>query len=75
MASIAFLGTGNMGAGMAGCLIKAGHDLTVYNRTMEKTFPLAELGATAADTPRKQRKGRMRSSPWSATTRLQKPFG
>ena len=57
MASIAFLGTGNMGAGMAGCLIKAGHDLTVYNRTMEKTRPLAELGATAADTPQEAAKG------------------
>ena len=57
MASIAFLGTGNMGAGMAGCLIKAGHNLTVYNRTMEKTRPLAELGATAADTPQEAAKG------------------
>jgi len=57
MSSIAFLGTGNMGAGMAGCLIKAGHDLTVYNRTMEKTRPLAELGATAADTPQEAAKG------------------
>ena len=57
MASIAFLGTGNMGAGMAGCLIKAGHDLTVYNRTMEKTRPLAELGATTADTPQEAAKG------------------
>ena len=46
-----------MGAGMAGCLIKAGHDLTVYNRTMEKTRPLAELGATAADTPQEAAKG------------------
>ena len=57
MASIAFLGTGNMGAGMAGCLIKAGHDLTVYNRTMVKTRPLAELGATAADTAQEAAKG------------------
>jgi len=57
MSSIAFLGTGNMGASMAGCLIKAGHDLTVYNRTMEKTRPLAELGATAADTPQEAAKG------------------
>jgi len=57
MSSIAFLGTGNMGAGMAGCLIKAGHDLTVYNRTMEKTRPLAELGAIAADTPQEAAKG------------------
>ena len=57
MASIAFLGTGNMGAGMAGCLIKAGHDLTVYNRTTEKTRPLAELGAKVADTPKEAAEG------------------
>ena len=52
MNKIAFLGTGNMGAAMAGCLIKAGHDLTVYNRTHEKTRRLAELGAKVADTPK-----------------------
>ncbi|MAF94554.1 MAG: dehydrogenase [Rhodospirillaceae bacterium] len=52
MSRIAFLGTGNMGAGMAACLIKAGHDLTVYNRTTEKTGALTKQGATAADTPK-----------------------
>jgi len=33
---IAFLGTGVMGAPMAGHLAKAGHDVTVYNRTRAK---------------------------------------
>jgi 3-hydroxyisobutyrate dehydrogenase-like beta-hydroxyacid dehydrogenase len=45
-----FIGLGNMGAGMAANLVKAGHDLTVYNRTQGKTVPLVELGAKAATT-------------------------
>jgi 3-hydroxyisobutyrate dehydrogenase len=52
MANIAFLGTGVMGAAMAGRLIDAGETLSVYNRTVEKTRPLVEAGATLARTPR-----------------------
>lgn len=37
---IAFIGLGNMGLGMAQNLINAGHYLTVYNRTLEKTKDL-----------------------------------
>ncbi|MEP3246037.1 MAG: NAD(P)-dependent oxidoreductase [Sneathiella sp.] len=51
MAIIAFLGTGNMGSGMAKQLIKAGHILQIYNRTRDKALPLAKLGATLMDTP------------------------
>ncbi len=51
MAEIAFLGAGNMGTGMAGCLLSAGHDVSVYNRSVEKTGPLADQGATVAPTP------------------------
>lgn len=51
MANIAFLGTGNMGIGMASQLIKAGHLLTVYNRTSSKTDPLVKMGAILAKTP------------------------
>jgi len=51
MANIAFIGTGNMGAGMAGCLIDAGHDVTVFNRSPEKTAPLVQRGAKACATP------------------------
>jgi 3-hydroxyisobutyrate dehydrogenase-like beta-hydroxyacid dehydrogenase len=51
-ARIAFLGTGYMGARMARRLLDAGYALTVYNRTREKTAPLAEHGATVADSPR-----------------------
>lgn len=48
---IALLGLGLMGTGMAGCLLTAGHSLTVYNRTAEKAKPLAERGARVAGSP------------------------
>ena len=46
---VGFIGLGRMGAGMAANLIKAGHALTVYNRTAEKSRALLAQGATAAD--------------------------
>ncbi len=45
-----FIGLGRMGAGMATNLVKAGHEVTVYNRSADKAAPLIELGATAAKT-------------------------
>ena len=57
MASIAFLGTGNMGVGMAARLLGAGHAVTVYNRTAEKTAPLARAGAQVAATPKDAAEG------------------
>ncbi len=39
-----------MGAAMAANLVKSGHQVTVYNRSADKTAPLLELGATAAAT-------------------------
>ncbi len=48
---IAFLGLGSMGAAMAANLLKAGFQLTVYNRTAEKAEPLRQQGATVAATP------------------------
>jgi 3-hydroxyisobutyrate dehydrogenase-like beta-hydroxyacid dehydrogenase len=48
---IAFLGAGNMGAPMALNLIRAGHELSVYNRTREKLEPLAQAGARIAASP------------------------
>ena len=48
---LAFLGTGNMGAPMALNLIHAGHEVTVYNRTLRKTDPLAKAGARLALSP------------------------
>ncbi|MGK2739574.1 NAD(P)-dependent oxidoreductase [Tepidicaulis sp. LMO-SS28] len=48
----AFIGLGVMGYPMAGHLVKAGHDVTVYNRTAEKAEKwVAEFGGAAAPTP------------------------
>lgn len=47
----AFIGTGVMGASMAGHLLKAGVDLTVYTRTKAKARKLLEGGAKWANTP------------------------
>ncbi|WP_431233885.1 NAD(P)-dependent oxidoreductase [Mycolicibacterium psychrotolerans] len=46
---IGVIGLGNMGAGMAANLIKAGHDVTVYNRSRPKVDELAAVGARPAD--------------------------
>ncbi len=48
---IGFIGMGIMGSRMARNLLKAGHPVTVYNRSRDKAAPLAEAGATVADTP------------------------
>lgn len=45
---IGFIGLGNMGSGMAGNLLKAGHKVTVYNRTPSKAEPLVKQGAQFA---------------------------
>ena len=42
------IGLGNMGRGMAASLLRAGHDVTVYNRTPGKERGLIEQGAHAA---------------------------
>lgn len=49
--SIAFLGTGLMGAPMARRLLHSGFAVTVWNRNREKAQDLAQDGATVADTP------------------------
>ena len=46
--TIAFLGAGNMGEPMARNLLRAGHQLRVFNRTRAKAAPLEEAGATIA---------------------------
>jgi 3-hydroxyisobutyrate dehydrogenase-like beta-hydroxyacid dehydrogenase len=48
---IAFLGLGRMGHGMATNLLKAGHTLTVWNRTLSRADELQSLGARVADSP------------------------
>ncbi|OBH83841.1 MULTISPECIES: NAD(P)-dependent oxidoreductase [unclassified Mycobacterium] len=47
---IGFIGLGNMGGGMAANLLKAGHRVTVYNRSPEKAEALVQAGASAAGT-------------------------
>jgi 3-hydroxyisobutyrate dehydrogenase-like beta-hydroxyacid dehydrogenase len=44
---IGFIGLGHMGSGMAASLLKAGHEVAVYNRTAGKTKALVDLGARA----------------------------
>lgn len=45
---IGFIGLGNMGIGMATNLLKAGHEVAVYNRTAEKAQALVQQGARRA---------------------------
>jgi 3-hydroxyisobutyrate dehydrogenase-like beta-hydroxyacid dehydrogenase len=49
--NIAFIGLGNMGSAMATNLLKAGHTLSVYNRTRARADELKPLGARVASTP------------------------
>lgn len=44
---VGFIGLGQMGSGMAANLIKAGHQVSVYNRTPGKAAALVALGAQA----------------------------
>jgi 3-hydroxyisobutyrate dehydrogenase len=50
--SVALLGLGIMGSGMAHRLLGAGFPLTIYNRTAEKAAPFLERGANVARKPR-----------------------
>jgi 3-hydroxyisobutyrate dehydrogenase-like beta-hydroxyacid dehydrogenase len=45
---LGFIGLGHMGAAMAANLLKAGHDVTVFNRSRGKSSSLIELGAHEA---------------------------
>ena len=58
MARVAFLGLGVMGYPMAGHLARAGHEVTVYNRTAAKADAwVAQHGGRAASTPRTATEG------------------
>ncbi|WP_278245769.1 NAD(P)-dependent oxidoreductase [Phaeobacter italicus] len=58
MAKVAFLGLGVMGYPMAGHLVKAGHEVTVYNRTTAKAEAwVKEHGGTLGATPAEAAKG------------------
>lgn len=49
--AVAFVGIGAMGGPMAMNLLKAGFDVTAYNRTPEKLSALQKAGAKTADSP------------------------
>jgi len=55
---LAWIGTGVMGRSMAGHLLAAGHEVTVYTRTPERARELVERGAIAAADPREAVEGR-----------------
>jgi 3-hydroxyisobutyrate dehydrogenase-like beta-hydroxyacid dehydrogenase len=48
---VGFIGLGNMGSAIARNLIKAGHSLSVYNRTRSRAEEFKPLGATIAESP------------------------
>src|SRR6202140_1102932 len=50
--SVGFIGLGLMGRPMAANLLKAGYDLTVWNRTASRADDLVAHGAKRAATPR-----------------------
>jgi 3-hydroxyisobutyrate dehydrogenase-like beta-hydroxyacid dehydrogenase len=55
---IGFLGLGHMGSGMAANLLRAGHELAVWNRSAQKAQALVAQGAVLAHTPREAASGR-----------------
>ncbi len=55
--AIGFIGLGIMGGPMALRLVRAGHDVTVYNRTSSRCEPLVAAGARPALSPREAAEG------------------
>ena len=49
---IGFIGLGNMGAAIAANLVRARHDVTIWNRSAEKARGLVDAGAVLAASPR-----------------------
>jgi 2-hydroxy-3-oxopropionate reductase len=49
---VGFVGLGIMGRGMVDNLMKAGFDVTVWNRTASRMQPFVDKGATPADSPK-----------------------
>src|SRR4051794_41228641 len=67
--TVALLGTGTMGAGMARNIAAAGIPLRVWNRTVERARPLADVGATVAGPAGEGAPGRAGVPPWSFAPR------
>jgi ketopantoate reductase len=75
MSRIGFLGLGEMGTPMARRLLRAGHDLVVWNRSPERTVALAQEGAAVAPSPTNQALAlaptvRQHASRWATTAAL-----
>jgi len=51
MAKVSFIGLGIMGSGMVSNLVKAGHDVTVWNRTDSKYKEIEKVGAKTVSDP------------------------
>ena len=51
MAKVGFIGLGIMGSGMVANLVKAGHDVTVWNRTDSKYAAIEKVGAKTVSDP------------------------
>jgi 3-hydroxyisobutyrate dehydrogenase-like beta-hydroxyacid dehydrogenase len=49
---IGFIGLGNMGAPIAANLVRAGHEVVVWNRSAAKARPLQDAGAVLAESPK-----------------------
>ena len=57
MSELGWIGTGVMGASMAGKLLKAGHALRIHTRTRSRARPLIDAGAVWVDSPREAAEG------------------
>jgi 3-hydroxyisobutyrate dehydrogenase-like beta-hydroxyacid dehydrogenase len=55
---VGFIGLGRMGAAIAANLVRARHDVAVWNRSGEKARPLVEAGAILVASPREAAAGR-----------------
>ena len=57
MARVGFVGLGLIGTPMCMNLVKAGHEVTVWNRTASRMKPLTDAGAAAAASPKEAARG------------------
>ena len=57
MLTVAFIGLGHMGQGMAGRLLEAGYQVNLYNRTASRAEALLRRGARLFGSPREACQG------------------
>lgn len=72
---VAVIGLGNMGFPIAERMLKASHEIIVYNWTQAKVEPLVALGTKRAETPAEAaRESEAVSACWQMMMRLNKSF-